>query len=314
MFAEHRSVMSNDVLSTDSSHVAQQPAERPAAFRSGPEGDRSAHGNVLCRAARRRRSSARPCSSSLERAPCPRSSCSRAARGVPFSGADLGFISMAFGLIVVAMVYTIGKVSGCHINPAVTFGLAVTGRFPWKIVPALLGRAGCRRDRRRLRDVGLVRQRVPSTSATASASSTSTVSVTSWGSAMFIEALGTAILLFTILGIVDYALARRSSPAWSSASSSSRSSSPSARSRTRRSTRPARSARCSSRRSTTASTTGRSSSSRTSRRTWPAPRSRAFAYDWVSKARHEKSPDQGSRVPSRTTRRACRAGLHEVER
>src|SRR5437868_7362625 len=120
----------------------------------------------------------------------------------PFSGADLGFISMAFGLIVVALVYTVGKVSGCHINPAVTFALAVTKRFPWREVPmywssqiigAVLGAFAIWASfGDRATDLGYGFGVVNFDHA-----------VTSWGSAMFIEALGTAILMFTILGIVD---------------------------------------------------------------------------------------------------------------
>lgn len=40
--------------------------------------------------------------------------------------------SMAFGLAVVAMAYTIGGVSGCHINPAITLGCLLTGRISSK--------------------------------------------------------------------------------------------------------------------------------------------------------------------------------------
>ena len=40
--------------------------------------------------------------------------------------------AIAFGLAVVAMAYTIGEISGCHINPAITFGVALSGRMTWK--------------------------------------------------------------------------------------------------------------------------------------------------------------------------------------
>lgn len=39
-------------------------------------------------------------------------------------------ISFAFGLAIVAMAYGIGPISGCHVNPAVSFGAFVSGRIP----------------------------------------------------------------------------------------------------------------------------------------------------------------------------------------
>jgi len=48
-------------------------------------------------------------------------------------------VALAFGLALAAVVAAVGHISGGHGNPAVTLGLAATGKFPWRSVPFYLG-------------------------------------------------------------------------------------------------------------------------------------------------------------------------------
>lgn len=118
--------------------------------------------------------------------------------GAKFSFADLGVIALAFGLIIVALVYTIGKVSGCHINPAVTIALAATGRIDWvtaveyivaQYIGALLGALGILV----MFGTGAAQHSILGV--------TSYGANVSWFQAIVTEAIGTFILVFTIFGV-----------------------------------------------------------------------------------------------------------------
>lgn len=116
----------------------------------------------------------------------------------PFTMASLGFISLAFGTVVIATVYTFGYISGNHINPAVTIGLAVSGKFPWRDVPGYLAAQVAGAIVGAFAIVGVLGPRASEVGLGVASFSAETPIYT----ALIAEFVGTFILVFTVFGVI----------------------------------------------------------------------------------------------------------------
>jgi glycerol uptake facilitator protein len=118
--------------------------------------------------------------------------------GQPFTGAELGFISLSFALIVVVTVYVFGYISGNHINPAVTLALAVTGKFPWKLVgPYMIAQVlGA------IVGAGIIIGVMGQAASDLGLGVASYGPDTPWPQAFFAEFMGTFLLVFGVFGVI----------------------------------------------------------------------------------------------------------------
>lgn len=120
----------------------------------------------------------------------------------------LGMVALAFGLVIAIVIYGFGSTSGAHINPAVSVSLAVVRRFPWREVPAYVAAqlAGAVLG-------GLLIVAVFGARATelGDVGATSLADGTGYLRGIAAEAIGTFLLLFTIMAL---AVDRRAPTGW----------------------------------------------------------------------------------------------------
>jgi glycerol uptake facilitator protein len=120
--------------------------------------------------------------------------------------ADLGMIGFAFAFIITVNIFAIGRVSGCHINPAITISLAMSKRFPWaQAGPYIIAQyAGAILGGFLIFSVFLPDKATMNLGVTAYASGHVT-------QGFLAEALGTFILMLAVMGS---AVDRRAPPGW----------------------------------------------------------------------------------------------------
>ena len=117
----------------------------------------------------------------------------------PFTMAQLGMISLAFATAVIAMVYSIGHISGCQINPAITLALAATKKMPWRDVPGYIAAQVAGAVLGALAIVGVLGKKAVDVGLGIAAYGTGVGA----GQAFFAEAIGTFLLAFIVFGAID---------------------------------------------------------------------------------------------------------------
>ncbi len=109
--------------------------------------------------------------------------------------ADVVATSLAFGLAIVAMAHVIGNVSGCHVNPAVSFAMVLTKKLSWKefcfyVIAQVAGAfAGC----------GLLALMLPK-AGNFGANDIGSLSIIA---ALLVEVVLTFVFVYTILGVTN---------------------------------------------------------------------------------------------------------------